>query len=107
MNSTPPVRSWCALAAWPRAHAWGAALLLAAALGIAVVLWYFVLDKTVATYAVARGDLLQSVVASGQVIMPQRASIAAEITGRIVSDRANANPVRRQAEREVAQARSP
>ncbi len=83
MNSTPPARSWRALAAWPRAHAWGAALLLAAALGIAVVLWYFVLDKSVATYAVVRGDLLQSVVASGQVITPQRASIAAEITGRV------------------------
>lgn len=59
------------------------ALLLVAAVGIAV--WYLVLDKAVGTYTVVRGDLLQSVVASGQVITPARASIAAEITGRVVS----------------------
>src|SRR5512135_205747 len=56
-------------------------LLLVVAVGIAV--WYLVLDKAVATYTVVRGDLLQSVVASGQVITPARASIAAEVTGRV------------------------
>ncbi|HSQ82421.1 MAG TPA: efflux RND transporter periplasmic adaptor subunit [Casimicrobiaceae bacterium] len=54
-------------------------------LGAAAAVWYLVLDKAVGTYTVVRGDLLQSVVASGQVITPARASIAAEITGRVVS----------------------
>ena len=59
------------------------ALLLVVAAAVAV--WYLVLDKAVGTYTVVRGDLLQSVVASGQVITPARASIASEITGRVVS----------------------
>lgn len=37
----------------------------------------------VAAYAVARGELRQTVVASGHVIWPQRISIATEVTGRV------------------------
>jgi HlyD family secretion protein len=61
------------------------AIALLVVLGTAVAIWYIVLAKAVGTYAVVQGDLLQSVVASGQVITPARASIAAEITGRVVS----------------------
>ena len=61
------------------------AIALAAVLGAAIAVWYLVVDKAVGTYTVVQGDLLQSVVASGQVITPARSSIAAEITGRVVS----------------------
>jgi HlyD family secretion protein len=50
---------------------------------IAAGTWFLVFDKAVQTYTATRGDLVQSVVASGTVITPQRASIGAEITGRV------------------------
>ena len=70
-------------ARWLRARAWPLAIALLGIVGAAGAVWFLVLDKAVGTYTVVRGDLLQSVVASGQVTTPQRASIAAEITGRV------------------------
>ena len=83
MNRTTPAESH-ALIGWLRSHALQSAAVLVAALGAGLAVWYFVLDKSVGTYTVVRGDLVQSVVASGQVITPQRASIAAETTARVV-----------------------
>lgn len=42
-----------------------------------------ILGKAVETYAATRGDLLQTVVASGRIMTPQRVSIAAMITERV------------------------
>jgi HlyD family secretion protein len=42
-----------------------------------------ILGKPVETYAAIRGDLLQTVVASGRIITPQRVSIGAVITERV------------------------
>ncbi|MGE5170602.1 MAG: efflux RND transporter periplasmic adaptor subunit [Rudaea sp.] len=68
---------------WLRAH-WRAAAALAVLLAaIAAGTWFVVFDKAVPTYTATRGDLVQSVVASGTVITPQRASIGTEITGRV------------------------
>jgi len=39
----------------------------------------------VPVYVATRGDLLQTVIASGRVITPQRATIAAESTGRVIA----------------------
>jgi HlyD family secretion protein len=57
--------------------------LFALALPAAAVAWYFVAGRAVETYTAAHGSLAQSVVANGQVITPQRASIAAEVTARV------------------------
>ena len=85
MNAIPPTAGSPSpgFARWLRAHALPLAIAFLAVLGAAIAVWFLVLDKAVGTYTVVRGDLLQSVVASGQVITPQRASIAAEITGRV------------------------
>jgi HlyD family secretion protein len=66
-----------------RAHAGRIALLIGGALVAGAAVWYFVLDPPVGVLTVIRSDLVQSVVASGQVITPARASIAAEVTGRV------------------------
>jgi HlyD family secretion protein len=66
-----------------RAHAWSIASALVLVVAGAGFLWFRVIDKPVGVYTVVRGDLVQSVVASGQVITPQRASIASEVTGRV------------------------
>jgi len=44
-----------------------------------------VLGKPVPVYVATRGELVQTVVASGRVMTPQRVSIASESTGRVVS----------------------
>lgn len=83
MNETVPVAPGRPPAARLRAH-WRAlaalVLLFAAGAGAA---WFLVFDKAVQTYTATRGDLVQSVVASGTIITPQRASIGAEVTGRV------------------------
>jgi HlyD family secretion protein len=84
MNATTPANDPHRATAWLRSHAWRAAVLLVVALGVGAAAWFLVLGKSVPTYTVERGDLVQSVVATGQVITPQRASIAAESTGRVV-----------------------
>lgn len=66
-----------------RAHAGSIAVALVIVVAGAVLLWFRVIEKPVSVYTVVRGDLVQSVVASGQVITPQRASIASESTGRV------------------------
>ena len=71
--------------AWLRRHR----LRVVVALGIGIVCAGFaaqnlIFGSSVPVYIVARNDLTQSVVASGQVITPQRAYIAAEATGRVV-----------------------
>lgn len=84
MDSNGPARPARARLAQLRPHLWRAMALLGLATIGALAAWYLVFDKVVVVYTVERGDLVQSVVASGQVITPQRASIAAETTGRVV-----------------------
>jgi HlyD family secretion protein len=67
------------------AHAWRWSALVAVTAVVVGSIWFLVVRRPVDTYTVVRGDLAQSVVASGQVITPRRASIAAEITGRVVN----------------------
>ena len=62
---------------------WAIAALLAAA-GIAYVARNLILGKPVQTVEVVRKDLLQTVVASGRVVSPQRVSIGAAFTERVV-----------------------
>lgn len=57
------------------------ALILLAALGFASR--DLILGKPVETHSAVRGDLLQTVVASGRIITPQRVSIGAVITERV------------------------
>ncbi len=83
MNSNGTATAGRARIAWLRASGWKAAATVAVALAASIAAWYLVVDRAVPTYTVARSDLVQSVVASGQVITPQRASIAAEVTGRV------------------------
>ncbi|HSC98353.1 MAG TPA: biotin/lipoyl-binding protein, partial [Casimicrobiaceae bacterium] len=71
------------LGTWVRAHGGRLALLFGGALVAAAAVWHFVLNRPVDVLTVARSELVQSVVASGQVITPSRASIAAEVTGRV------------------------
>lgn len=71
--------------AWLRRH-W---LRVVVTLGIGIVCAGFaarnlLFGSSVPVYIVVRSDLAQSVVASGQVITPERAYIAAEATGRVV-----------------------
>ena len=84
MDSIADVDRRHRFAIWIREHRASLAIVVVAALAVGVGWWYRVLDGSVGVYTVMRGDLVQSVVASGQVITPQRASIAAEITGRVV-----------------------
>ena len=56
-------------------------LLAAAVLGYAAR--DFILGAPVETHEALRSDLVQTVVASGRVITPQRVSVGAEITGRV------------------------
>ncbi len=57
---------------------------LAAAGAVAFVVWRS-WDPARPAYRVARGDLVQSVVASGRVESPRRVEIAASVTGTVVS----------------------
>jgi len=57
------------------------ALLAVAAVGFAAR--HVILGKPVEAYAATRGDLVQTVVASGRIMTPQRVSIAAVITERV------------------------
>ena len=68
---------------WLREHAGRVLLIVGAVAACAIALWYLVFDKAVTVYPVLRSDLAQSVVATGQVITPQRTSIASEVTGRV------------------------
>jgi HlyD family secretion protein len=83
MDAEAARRPGSSRAIWLRAHIGQIGTLLTVAVVAAIAAWFLVFDKAVAVYTVARGDLVQSVVASGQVITPQRASIAAEVTGRV------------------------
>lgn len=67
-----------------RAHAVALGVALVVAIAGGTLVWFRVFDRAVDVYSVVRGDLVQSVVASGQVVTPQRASIASEVTGRVV-----------------------
>ena len=59
-------------------------LLIALALAVAgVLLRNLILGKPVETHQAVRSDLVQTVVASGRIITPQRASVGAVITGRV------------------------
>jgi len=60
-------------------------LLFALALaGAGFLLRNLILGKPVETHQAVRSDLVQTVVASGRIITPQRASVGAVITGRVV-----------------------
>lgn len=60
-------------------------LLFALALAIVgFLLRNLILGKPVETHQAVRSDLVQTVVASGRIITPQRASVGAVITGRVV-----------------------
>ncbi len=59
-----------------------------AALAVAALLYStrnLVLGTPVSTVAVVRGDLVQTIVASGRVATPQRVVISAEFTGRVMA----------------------
>jgi HlyD family secretion protein len=59
-------------------------LLIALALGVAgFLLRNLILGKPVETHQAVRSDLVQTVVASGRIITPQRAAVGAVITGRV------------------------
>jgi HlyD family secretion protein len=62
----------------------------AAVLAVVVVAGYFgltrwLLGTTVPAYVVERGDILQTVVASGRVETPLRVSVGTQVTGRVAS----------------------
>ena len=60
-------------------------LLIALALAVAgFLLRDLILGKAVETHQATRSDLVQTVVASGRIMTPQRASVGAVITGRVV-----------------------
>lgn len=60
-------------------------LLIALVLAVAgFLLRDLILGKTVETHQATRSDLVQTVVASGRIITPQRASVGAVVTGRVV-----------------------
>ncbi len=67
----------------PRSHPVALIALAAAAIGAGYIAWSMVVGRPVETYRAVRGDLVQSVVVNGQVVTPQRASIAAEVTARV------------------------
>jgi HlyD family secretion protein len=56
-------------------------------LAVAVIVFAarnLIFGTPVATYQAVRSDLIQTVVASGRIITPQRVSVGTEITGRVV-----------------------
>jgi len=60
-------------------------LLIALVLAVAgFLLRDLILGKAVETHQATRSDLVQTVVASGRIITPQRASVGAVVTGRVV-----------------------
>src|SRR3970040_55201 len=60
-------------------------LLIALVLAVAgFLLRDLILGKPVETHQATRSDLVQTVVASGRIMTPQRASVGAVITGRVV-----------------------
>jgi len=59
---------------------WRAALALAVLAGLFFLLRNLILGKPVEAYEAVRGDLVQTVVASGRIITPQRLSVGAVIT---------------------------
>jgi len=65
-----------------RRVAW-AALIAAAAVAVAFALRNPILGKPVSVFEAVRGDLAQTVVASGRVITPRRVSVSAVITERV------------------------
>lgn len=67
---------------WLRNHPARVLVLAAGAAALAWVAWLLLVGRPVETYVAVRGDLAQSVVATGQVVTPQRASIASETTAR-------------------------
>jgi HlyD family secretion protein len=60
------------------------ALLALVILGAAFALRNSILGVPVAVYEAARADLVQTIVASGRIITPQRVSVGAVTTGRVV-----------------------
>jgi len=72
-NSTPDRRKWLKRG-----------LLIAAALAAAAfLLRNTILGKPVEAHEAVRSDLIQSVVASGRIVTPQRAAVGAVVTGRV------------------------
>jgi HlyD family secretion protein len=82
MMTAEPVPAGGSAAAWRRRakHALLAALVLAAA---GYALRNVILGKPVAAHRAVRSDLVQTVVASGRVITPQRVSVGAVVTARV------------------------
>ncbi len=60
-----------------------ALLTLLAVAGVAFAARNFILGTPVETYEAVRSDLIQTVVASGRIMTPQRVSVGAVITGRV------------------------
>ena len=60
-----------------------ALLTLLAVAGVAFAARNLILGTPVETYEAARSDLIQTVVASGRIMTPQRVSVGAVITGRV------------------------
>jgi HlyD family secretion protein len=67
-------------------HRWRkpALLTLLAVAAIAFAARNLIFGTPVETYQAVRNDLIQTVVASGRIMTPQRVSVGAEITGRVV-----------------------
>ena len=69
--------------AWLRVHRARALAVGGVLLLLALGAWLVLRGRAVDTYVAVRGDLAQSVVATGQVVTPQRASIGSETTARV------------------------
>lgn len=68
---------------WPRRWLKPALLTLLAVAGAVFAARNLILGTPVETYEAVRSDLIQTVVASGRIMTPQRVSVGAVITGRV------------------------
>ena len=71
------------VAGFSRAHRRAIAMTLVTMIAVGATALWWSLPASVDTYAAMREDIVQSVVVTGQVISPQRASISSEFTARV------------------------
>ena len=85
MNALPACGTAITLSNRVRCTGWTKLALLAVVVAVlaALLAGYGLLGRTVETLQAVRSDLVQTVVASGRVMTPQRAAIGVEVTGRV------------------------